>query len=104
MMPPVSRIPSQSVLFGPSQTASYVDCVTHPLPEDCASDALALYFAIMRPAPRWLNAMLVVRDRMVRPFGLKAVGGFGGNLRLPFPFKRATVWTSSPSSTQALMN
>jgi hypothetical protein len=79
MMPPVSRIPSHSVLFGPSQTASYVDCVMHPLPEDCAGDALALYLAIMRPAPRWLNAMLVVRDRMVRPFGLKAVGGFGGN-------------------------
>jgi len=79
MRTPVSRIPSQSVLFGLSQTASYVDCVTHPLPEDCAGDALALYLAIMRPAPRWLNAMLVVRDRMVRPFGLKAVGGFGGN-------------------------
>jgi len=79
MTPPDSRIPSQSVLFGPSQTASYVDCVTHPLPEDCASDVLALYFAIMHPAPRWLNAMLVVRDLMVRPFGLKVVGGFGGN-------------------------
>jgi hypothetical protein len=79
MTHPVGRIPSQSVLFGPSQTASYVDCVMHPLPENCAGDALALYFAMMRPAPRWLNAMLVVRDLMVRPFGLKAVGGFGGN-------------------------
>ena len=56
-----------------------MDCVTHPLPENCAKNALALYLAIMRPAPRWLNAMLVVRDLMVRPFGLKAVGGFGGN-------------------------
>jgi len=79
MMAPVSRIPSQSMIFDRSQTASYVDCATHPLPQDFDKDALALYLAIMRPAPKWLNGMLFIRDRMVRPFGLKTVGGFGGS-------------------------
>ena len=72
----------------------------------CAGDALALYFAIMRPAPQWLNAMLVVRDFMVRPFGLKAVGGFGGNPpSLPLRAgDRLDIFTVKHSSTQALMN
>jgi hypothetical protein len=98
-----AEIPRESVLFGRSQTASYVDCIAQPLPEDCGEDALGLYLAIMRPAPRWLNAMLVVRDLMVRPFGLKTVGGFGGIFpRRPQPGDRVDIFTVKHSSHDEL--
>jgi hypothetical protein len=99
-----AKIPRQSVLFDPSRSASYVDCVAQPLPEGCGADALGLYLAIMRPAPRWLNAMLAVRDLMVRPFGLKTVGGFGGisPSHPPQPGDRVDIFTVKHSSHDEL--
>lgn len=55
----------------------YLDVATVRLHDHVTRAPLALYVALTRPVPLGLNAALTLRNLLVRPFGIRAVPGFG---------------------------
>lgn len=78
-VPPATRISNEVV-------GSYFhDCHLMPLAHDGRS-ALAIYLRTVARSPRWVDALMGLRNRVVGLFGLKNLGHLGS---LP-PFKEAS--------------
>ena len=73
-------LPAGSRIAALSAGADFADC--HALP-DPAPDAEALqsYLDLVARTPGWMNALMALRNGMVRLVGLKALGQLGEGLR-----------------------
>lgn len=54
--------------------AYFADCYELPLAADDDATALELYLRIMQRTPAWIDALMYLRNRVVRLFGLKNLG------------------------------
>ncbi len=69
-LPPDSRI--HAALAG----ADFADCYTFADPQPLAT-ALDTYLALVARTPRWMDALMALRNQTVRWFGLKHLGALG---------------------------
>lgn len=68
-----TAVPPQSQIARRLQGASFHDCYTIDIPPDAPS-ALELYLKTMETTPAWINAAMVMRNRLVQLVGLKNLG------------------------------
>ena len=68
--------PAASALTGRFNDAFYGDCFARHLTGTPYPTALAAYQAMSANAPRWVNGLLLFRDRVVAPFGMTPTHGF----------------------------
>jgi hypothetical protein len=80
-VPPATRISSEIV------GSDFHDCYLMPLAHGGRS-ALEIFLATVARSPRWVEAMMAVRNRVVGLFGLKNLGNLGS---LP-PLKQAAAY------------
>lgn len=81
-MPTVSAttIPAASLLRGLSEGADFKDAYDAPL-ADASLSPTQIFLAAARAAPAWAEALMSMRNRVVRLFGLKDVGALGAMAR-----------------------
>lgn len=68
-----TAVPQQSQIARRLQGASFHDCYTVDIPPDAPS-ALALFLKVAAASPRWVNAAMAMRNRIVQLVGLKNLG------------------------------
>jgi hypothetical protein len=68
-----TSVPEQSRLHATAQQAYFCDTYTMPM-EGQAGSALALTLHVLARTPRWIDALMKLRNRMVALVGLKNVG------------------------------
>jgi Protein of unknown function (DUF2867) len=82
-MPTPRRVaPPTDSRLAPSYGAAHLaDAFAIQLPDDTADeDALTLARAVLAHPPRWMHALLAVRDALVKPFGLKTTAAMREHL------------------------
>lgn len=67
-------LPPGSLIIQNAPGADFADCYTLPDPYP-QSDALATYLAIFARTPRWMHALMAIRNAVVRHLGLKSGHG-----------------------------
>ncbi len=67
------EVPSFSALRDSLRTAYFYDCYTVELPPDGRSP-LELYLAVVSRTPRWVDALMKLRNKVVAKLGLKTMG------------------------------
>lgn len=70
-------VPSFSALRGSLSTAYFHDCYAMALPPDGRSP-LELYLTVVARTPRWIDALMNVRNKIVARIGLKDMGPLSG--------------------------
>jgi hypothetical protein len=66
-----SKLPPASRLSSSYARADFADAFSVDLPDNASNDAQSLARHIFARQPAWIPMLLNVRDRVVRPFGLK---------------------------------
>lgn len=82
-MPSPRRVapPTDSRLATNYGAAHLADAFAILLPDDMAdADALTLARAVLAQPPRWMRALLALRDALVKPFGLKTTAAMREHL------------------------
>jgi hypothetical protein len=69
-------VPSESVIYTRLKNAYFYDCYMQEIPTNSAS-ALELYLRVVATTPAWINALMALRNRVVRFVGLKNLGHLG---------------------------
>lgn len=83
MTPQASPVPPFSALQASLPTAYFHDCYTVTLPPDARSP-LEIYLSVVSRTPRWVDALMRVRNWVVARLGLKDLGPLSGvDLRQP---------------------
>ncbi|MGN6829093.1 DUF2867 domain-containing protein [Paucibacter sp. M5-1] len=74
--------PADSVLAADYGAAHLADAFAIALPDGVPSDADALTLArsVLAHPPRWMRALLAIRDALVKPFGLKTTAAMREHL------------------------
>jgi hypothetical protein len=72
--------PTDSRLAPSYGAAHLADAFAITLPDDENSDALTLARSVLAHPPRWMRALLAVRDALVKPFGLKTTAAMREHL------------------------
>lgn len=74
--------PAESVLAADYGAAHLADAFAIALPDGTPgdADALALARSVLAHPPRWMRALLTVRDALVKPFGLKTTAAMREHL------------------------
>jgi hypothetical protein len=72
-----SEVPPFSALRDSLPTAYFHDCYTVDLPPDGRSP-LEIYLGIVSRTPRWVDALMSLRNRVVAQLGLKHMGALSG--------------------------
>jgi hypothetical protein len=67
--------------------AFYSDCFARQVVGKPFDTALAAYLAMSAKAPRWVNRLLWLRDRIVAPFGMTPTHGFNAHQKQAPIFK-----------------
>lgn len=76
MHPYLSPVPPDSIIFQRLHGADFYDCHAMSIPATGQS-ALALYLQVVAGTPRWVNALMALRNRVVQLAGLKNLGHLG---------------------------
>ena len=75
----LSDVPPASAINAQLPNANFYDCYGISVPDaDTNHIALAYFLKAMGNSPAWTNSLMVLRNKVVRLFGLKDLGGFGG--------------------------
>lgn len=69
-------VPPQSVIHRRLKDAYFYDSYAQEIPNNTES-ALALYLKVVATTPAWINALMALRNRVVRLVGLKNLGHLG---------------------------
>jgi hypothetical protein len=69
-------VPSESVIHRRLKGAYYYDCYSQEVPPGSGT-ALELYLKVVATTPAWINALMALRNRVVRLAGLKNLGHLG---------------------------
>ena len=80
-------VPPGSLIHQALPRADFADCYTLPDPHP-ELDALDTYLAIFARTPRWMHALMAIRNGVVRHLGLKYANG----LRVANPHKPPTSY------------
>lgn len=75
-------IPPGSLIHQALPLSDFADCYTLPDPHP-ELDALHTYLAVFARTPRWMHALMAIRNGVVRHLGLKSASG----LRVDEPYK-----------------
>lgn len=81
----LTEVPHGSLIHRALPHADFADCYTLPDPHP-EMDALHTYLAIFSRTPRWMHALMAIRNGVVRHLGLKS----GTGLRVADPHKPPT--------------
>ena len=73
-------IPGESLIADVFSHADYADAYRVQLPAGAPRDIDALTYSALGAAPRWIHALMALRDRIVRVVGLKTTPPNQGNL------------------------
>lgn len=88
MIPTISTVPPDSVIYQRLQGASFYDCHAMDIPPTDKS-ALALYLQVVADTPGWVNALMALRNRAVAAAPAHRAGNTAPGevlaLRLPGP-------------------
>lgn len=71
-----SGVPGASAITKRLAGASYYDCYAIGVPNDGRS-ALGYFLTAISNTPAWVNSLMTLRNKTVRLFGLKDLGGMG---------------------------
>ena len=72
----LSDVPSASAVNAQLPNANFYDCYGISVP-DTNHSALAYFLKAMGNSPAWTNSLMILRNKVVRLFGLKDLGAFG---------------------------
>jgi len=82
-MTDASQVPKQSLLAPDYGQASYQDCFSQKLAlENCGTPA-ALFIRMMQPAPKWVRALMIVRNWIVGFFGINTTSSKNTSVQKP---------------------
>lgn len=78
MTPSISAVavPRESIIHQRLKGAYFYDCYAQEIPANSGS-ALELYLRVVATTPAWINALMALRNRVVRLVGLKNLGHLG---------------------------
>lgn len=88
----LTEVPSGSLIHQALPHADFADCYTLPDPHP-ELDALHTYLAVFARTPRWMHALMAIRNGVVRHLGLKSANG----LRVADPHKPPTSYQPGDS-------
>ena len=71
-------VPPRSLIHQALPLADFADCYTLPDPHP-ELDALHTYLAVFARTPRWMHALMAIRNGVVRHLGLKSASGLRGD-------------------------
>jgi hypothetical protein len=71
----VSQVPANALIAKELNQASFYDCYSLTVPSHFYTSALDLYLKTVGQTPAWFNFLMTLRNKVVKCFGLKDLGG-----------------------------